>query len=189
MNNIQIQMTETVTVETDDDTIVFCTGEIYDATPILVPLPKDNKTSCGIVFLLELEGNNFHVGANVCRPVIEKAIPLHGWSPAKEEDDDGEKNGCWLKPINFEEADRDMQPPGDWDEEKRGKCMPLPVLRTASGFLSCWELKNKEAREHFLSHGRVWIHVAGEMQPPLSLSCQRDWFIPQPRLGGKEEES
>jgi len=47
--------------------------------------------------------------------------------------------------------------------------------------VSLWTMSPRE-RLSALLFGRVWLHVQGENQPPVWLSCERDVHVWRPRL-------
>ena len=54
-------------------------------------------------------------------------------------------------------------------------CGDLPVLKTDSHIISCWQMTEKE-KEEFLKTGRIYLSVLGKIQPPVSLYVDRPYI-------------
>ena len=78
-----------------------------------------------------------------------------------------------MKPIEFEQANKNLlKPEGMTDEE----CGSLPVLADGAKCISLWEMTWKE-RFSVLFFGKLWLFVySGKTQPPVMLIATRQIF-------------
>lgn len=87
------------------------------------------------------------------------------------------------KPVNFTESDSVLGPP----EGMADSVVPLPVHRSRAGFMSCWELTDREIEE-IIETRRVWLHVMGQHPPvyvsghdPFNPESDSHVFVAEPR--------
>ena len=76
-----------------------------------------------------------------------------------------------MKPIRFEEQTCTYIRP----EEFEGKGGCLGVYMDGKQCVSCWRLSFLE-RIKALIHGKVWLSIAREEQPPVWLECDKPIF-------------
>lgn len=69
-------------------------------------------------------------------------------------------------PVKFEDANMELQAPG---------CEPLPILKTDTHMVSCWEMTEKE-KEEFAKDGKIYLAVFGQAHPPVSLYVDRQYI-------------
>jgi hypothetical protein len=77
-----------------------------------------------------------------------------------------------MRPSHFEGANRVFIAP---DRKPQNKIGDLPAEYDAEGdqVVSLWVMSWRE-RLSALFHGRVWLGVAGQVPPPVWLSCEKD---------------
>jgi hypothetical protein len=81
-----------------------------------------------------------------------------------------------MKPIQFRQANRELQPSGQQYSENVSGVMPLPVWTDGEQCVSCWEMTWRE-RISALLFGRVWLALlSGYTQPPALIVAQREYF-------------
>lgn len=79
-----------------------------------------------------------------------------------------------MKPIKFEEANRQLQKPSSMTDEE---CKPLWVYTNGEECISCWKMSFKQ-RLLALIYGKVWLSVySGYSQPPVWLYCGNTVFV------------
>lgn len=79
-----------------------------------------------------------------------------------------------MKPIKFEEANRQLLKPSNMTDEE---CKPLWVYTDGLQCISCWKMSFKQ-RLLALLYGKVWLSVySGQTQPPVWLDCDKTVFV------------
>lgn len=83
-----------------------------------------------------------------------------------------------LKPIKFEEANKNLLKPDSMTDEE---CGSLLVYSDGLQCVSCWGLTLRQ-RLAVLLHGRIWLAVlGGTTHPPVWLDCGKTVFIKEPK--------
>jgi hypothetical protein len=78
-----------------------------------------------------------------------------------------------MKPIKFDQANRDLLKPDSMTDEE---CASLPVFTDGQVCISLWRPTLLE-RISLLLFGRLWLYVlSGNTQPPVSILIERDIF-------------
>ncbi len=78
-----------------------------------------------------------------------------------------------MKPIHFEEANKDLLKPNSMTDKK---CGSLPVWTNNKQCISCWKMSFKDKIRAIL-FGKVWLSVlSGQTQPPVSLTIEKSMF-------------
>lgn len=77
-----------------------------------------------------------------------------------------------MKPVLFEGHDVVLGAPKNWNAEKQGECIGLPVMRERDGYLSCWELTDDE-RKAIAAGANVWLKIVGDGHPPVWIAVGR----------------
>jgi len=81
-----------------------------------------------------------------------------------------------MKPIEFEYANRLLDPSGHMYSENVTEIVPLPVWTDGEQCVSCWKMSLTD-RLSALLFGRVWLAVlSGETQPPVSIQASRNYL-------------
>lgn len=75
-----------------------------------------------------------------------------------------------MKAINFRGANKIYGPPLNWDRERDGECLRLPVMEAAGVCLSAWKPSEQELAQ-LAAGGAIVLQVYG-VQPPVALSVQ-----------------
>ena len=79
-----------------------------------------------------------------------------------------------IKPIKFEEANRNLLKPENMTDEE---CGSLYVYTDGNQCISCWKMTFRQ-RLAALIHGKVWLAVlSGHTQPPVWLVCDKTVFL------------
>ena len=74
-----------------------------------------------------------------------------------------------MKPINFKEANKDLQKPSNMTDDE---CGPLPIFNDRGYCISCWKMSLRE-RIKALFIGKIWLCVlSGTTQPPVILQTE-----------------
>jgi hypothetical protein len=73
-----------------------------------------------------------------------------------------------MTPIAIKNATHVLGKPEGWDEEARGKCSGLSVIKSAGVFYSYWQASWRE-RMRVLFTGKVRLYVASASHPPVML--------------------
>ena len=71
-----------------------------------------------------------------------------------------------MYPVKFKDANCVYRATG---------CGDLPALKTETHIVSCWEMTEKE-KEEFLKTGKIYLSIAGNLQPPVSLYVDRPYI-------------
>ena len=74
-----------------------------------------------------------------------------------------------MYPVKFEDSNRNLAPPSDWDEGKHGECAYLPVQTEDGVCKSCWQLSFWEVIRLMFKRQIFLYVVSGETQPPVKL--------------------
>lgn len=78
-----------------------------------------------------------------------------------------------MKPIKFEEANKNLTKPNSMSEQE---CGSLWVYNDGNQCISCWKMSFRQ-RIKALLHGRVWLSVlSGSSQPPVWVDCCKTVF-------------
>lgn len=77
-----------------------------------------------------------------------------------------------MKPAMFREMTHVFGAPPDWDAEKQGECMGLPVAfdPAAGTYTSCWVLEPEDIAA-LAAGGRVYLTIYG-FQPVVALAVR-----------------
>lgn len=81
-----------------------------------------------------------------------------------------------MKPANFKESNRTLQPSGRIYSENVSEVTLLHVWSDDEQCLSCWQMSFKE-RLLALLFGRVWVAMlSGRSQPPLYIKVGKTYL-------------
>ncbi len=81
-----------------------------------------------------------------------------------------------MKPIQFPEMTRTLQPSGKQYSDNIQGVEPLPIYTDGEQCISCWRPSWRE-RLSILFFGRVWLSVlSGSRQPPVAVNGVRTSF-------------
>jgi hypothetical protein len=73
-----------------------------------------------------------------------------------------------MKPFSSNLTNVVFGPPKDWDEEKNGKCLDLPVVVQNGTITSFWELELEDLQA-LARGGKLMLQIAGNSMPAVSL--------------------
>jgi hypothetical protein len=78
-----------------------------------------------------------------------------------------------MKPAMFREMTHVLGAPSDWDAEKKGECLGLPVAfnREAGTITSCW-VPEPEDVAALAAGGRVYLTIVGSAHPPVAMTAK-----------------
>ena len=76
-----------------------------------------------------------------------------------------------MKPIDFKEANRTLNPPEEMDN-----CISLRVHFDGEQNISCWKFSFKEIIRMIFDR-RIWLYVCGESQPPVWLDTKNPFSV------------
>ena len=81
-----------------------------------------------------------------------------------------------MQPIEFPEAQKDLQPSGKKYSDNVIAVKPLPVWTDGEQCVSLWRLSLRE-RLGLLFRGTIWVQVlSGQSQPPIAFWLGRKFF-------------
>lgn len=87
-----------------------------------------------------------------------------------------------MKPIQFPEAIKDLQPSGKKYSENVVGVMPLPIWTDGEQCVSLWQLSIVE-RLAVLWNGTIWVQVlSGNTQPPIAFWPLKKFFRAEPMV-------
>ncbi len=81
-----------------------------------------------------------------------------------------------MNPVHFPEANLTLTPPAGWPPEA---CGNLSTYADGKEIISCWELSDEELLE-LARHRRLWVRVAGQGAPPMSLQVEHPFRAAPP---------
>ena len=78
-----------------------------------------------------------------------------------------------MKPIRFEQANKNLLRPANMTDEE---CSSLWVYTDGKQCVSCWRMTWKQ-RIKALLYGKIWLAVmSGQTQPPVWIDCEKTVF-------------
>ena len=69
--------------------------------------------------------------------------------------------------------------PEKWDVKAEGQCIPLPVIRTQSGYISQWRPSREEIRR-LVAGAPIHLYVFGQGHPPVAIEVVDPAAAPHP---------
>ena len=83
-----------------------------------------------------------------------------------------------MRPVDFEESNKNLAPPSDLPEGV--ECGSLPIWTDGQQCVSVWELEGDEIVK-LCESGRVYVTVlSGKTQPPLELLVESPFVVKEP---------
>lgn len=84
------------------------------------------------------------------------------------------KYKCDLKPIEFEQANKNLSRPDNMTDEE---CSSLRVYTDGRECISCWKMTFRQ-RLAALFFGKIWLSIlSGYTQPPVWVACGKTVFV------------
>lgn len=76
-----------------------------------------------------------------------------------------------MNPVKFDEANKIYTAPKSMPD-----CKDLHTFQNDEQIISCWEMTAEE-KISALFHGRVWLIITGNVQPPVQLHTSQSVFL------------